>query len=263
MLGRGKTAEVYELGPDKVVKLFYQCTGESLNKYELDIGQAVYEAGVPSPEVYEEVQIMGRNGIIMERAAGNSMFTDIERRPWAIARYGKTMARLHAKIHSCRCEKLASQYDVIKSKIGVSAQVLGERAHVIVDYLSALPDGVSICHGDFHPKNIIGGSNGYMTIDWPEVYYGNCAGDVARTALILSSPHVPAGTGLFFRLILKQLRRLLLHYYLDEYLRLTNVSRSDINRWVLPVAAARLKEEISEEWDWLMNIIEGRTELLF
>src|ERR1700744_4421234 len=173
MIGRGKTAEVYEYGPDKVLKLFYEYTGEGLNEYELSVGQIVFDAGVPSPRVYEYLHTEGRNGFVLEKAGGNSMFEDLDSQPWKIAHYAKEMARLHAGIHKCTSDKLIPQHEAIKNKIAVSEGELGDEIEKIYSYLDKLPGGSSICHGDLHPKNLFSTPKGYIAIDWADVYCGN------------------------------------------------------------------------------------------
>lgn len=262
LVGRGKTAEVYELSKHKVLKLFFSYTGEGLKQYELEVGRTVYDAGAPAPKAYDHVQLMGRNGIIIEHAGEQSMFTRISSRPWAIAAYGRKMARLHARMHNCKTDKLVPQQEVFSSNINISAEALGEKAAQIISYMESLPAGLSICHGDLHPKNIFAMPRGYIAIDWADAYYGNCAADVARTVLILCSPHIPSNSGIVVRLLQRQLRKKLTYHYLKEYIKLTGMSRADINCWMVPVAAARLKENILGERQWLMDIIDNRIQLL-
>jgi aminoglycoside phosphotransferase (APT) family kinase protein len=133
----------------------------------------------------------------------------------------------------------------------------------IFRYIDELPGGSAICHGDLHPKNLFNTQRGYIAIDWADVYCGNPASDVARTALILAAPHTPANAGLLMRIIMKWLKKTILDNYLAEYIRLTGMSFDAINSWLLPVAAGRLKEDISGERQWLMDIIYERTNFKF
>src|SRR5215210_4707672 len=85
--------------------------------------------------------------------------------------------------------------------------------------LEALPDGDRLCHGDFHPGNILLGDRGPAVIDWTGATRGDPAGDLARTRLLLQigavQEYMPAlvrrmqayGRGAFFRLYLRAYRR--------------------------------------------------------
>src|SRR5262249_32610054 len=57
--------------------------------------------------------------------------------------------------------------------------------------LEALPDGDRLCHGDFHPANVLVGRNGPAVIDWTGATRGDPAADLARTRLLLQAGAVP------------------------------------------------------------------------
>ncbi|MGG0150950.1 hypothetical protein [Bacillus mycoides] len=48
------------------------------------------------------------------------------------------------------------------------------------------------------------------------------------------------------KLLIKIVRKLFTRYYLNSYIKLTNISRESIDKWLLPVMAARLIEGIPE-----------------
>ncbi|MDF2523362.1 MAG: aminoglycoside phosphotransferase [Clostridiales bacterium] len=112
--------------------------------------------------------------------------------------------------------------------------------------LSELPDGMSICHYDFHPDNIIISSKGPVIIDWENILVGSPLADVARTSLILRSHVLPPKDCPHW--IQDRSSRLFFHdMYLNEYLKLNNLDTTDFNAWELPTAAVRLAEGIPSE----------------
>ncbi len=256
MIGKGMTAEVYALEDNKVLKLYFDWVGKELIDFEAKIGKVISEAGIPSPKFFSIVEVDGRKGIIFERANGKSMLKLIEVKPWKIVYYARQMARLHARIHSYSTEQLSSQEKELKDAINFSVSTLGNRTERILEVLKKLPSGKSICHGDFHPDNIIVSSKRLVVIDWTNAYSGNCLGDVARTCLMIRTPFVPPETPSIIVMLSKVIKRIIYSVYLKEYKRLTNVRTDDINAWMLPVAAARLREKIPGEKKWLLNIID-------
>jgi tRNA A-37 threonylcarbamoyl transferase component Bud32 len=258
LIGKGMTAEVYEYGEGKVLKLFYNWVSMDWVRYEADVGENVYEAGVPAPIIYGTTQHEGRSGLICQRIVGTSMLKLIDQKPWKIRSYAKRMARLHAKIHLGRCSKLPRQKDALERGIRQSAGLLGDDTERIVHYLRSLPDGVSVCHGDFHPDNIISSGNADTVIDWTNAYSGDPCGDVARTCLMTRSPFIVPGMSRMLRRMIKPGKRMLLSSYLQKYKKLTGVKQKDIDAWMLPVAAARLRERIPGEEDWLLDIIHTK-----
>ena len=64
---------------------------------------------------------------------------------------------------------------------GISAAL--ERAMPIALALDTGP--AVVCHGDFHPLNVIVNGDTATVIDWTDAGLGDAMGDVARTALLL------------------------------------------------------------------------------
>ena len=50
--------------------------------------------------------------------------------------------------------------------------------------LDTFPTGDRICHGDFHPGNILMTVRGEVVIDWIDVTRGNPLADLARTTIL-------------------------------------------------------------------------------
>jgi len=59
--------------------------------------------------------------------------------------------------------------------------------------LETLPDDDFLCHGDFHPDQIIMSKKGPIIIDWITATMGSPAADVAQSSLILRLGAPPAG----------------------------------------------------------------------
>ena len=65
-------------------------------------------------------------------------------------------------------EDLPSLRDLVRTKIEVAADLPAELADFALEKLDALPDGDRLCHGDFHPGNILLGGDGPAVIDWTD-----------------------------------------------------------------------------------------------
>ncbi|MFC2013409.1 phosphotransferase family protein [Chloroflexota bacterium] len=66
---------------------------------------------------------------------------------------------------------------------------------VVLEALEQLPDGSAVCHGDFHPRNIIISSRGPVIIDWANATQGNPLADVAWILLASQTAAWQPGTG--------------------------------------------------------------------
>ena len=282
LLGQGRTAEVFAWGNDKVLKLFYSWFPLWPIEYEAEVGRAVHETGVPAPKVYGVIDCDGRRGIIYQRVYGRSLIRHMEEKPWKIRRFAREMAALHLRIHSARPKekngKLPKGKDWFFAAIKEAQEVLGEkRAADICEYVEKIDAGAChVCHGDFHPDNILVASDtgpcagnsaknplestdlGLMAIDWTNAYAGNPFGDVARTCLMLQSPFMPEGVTKWFLLAARKIKQVVYKAYLSEYLRLSKATAGEMERWILPVAAARLRENVPGEREWLLAIVKHR-----
>ncbi|NLD47147.1 MAG: phosphotransferase [Clostridiaceae bacterium] len=260
LLGKGMTAEVYEWGQDKVLKLYYEVFSNEWINHEAKVGKAVHKAGIPSPAVFETISVGNRKGTIFERIFGKPLLKHLEAEPWKAHYLTQQSAELQIKIHKYSSENLPSQKDNLTSKINPASRILGSKKDIIIEYLKNLPDGNSVCHGDFHFNNIIVSDKGLIPVDWTNAYLGNPFGDVARTWLILNSPSRFTELFNIMSTSYHYTKQLPYWQYLNEYIRLSNASFESIDEWILPIAAAKLADRIPGEEKWLMNIINARLE---
>lgn len=263
-IGLGRTAEIYAWGSGRVLKLFLDWCPASWVDYEAQVARAVHATGMPSPAVLDVVEVDGRRGIVYERVDGVSMLSEFRSKLWRLAGLGRLLAELHAQMHGRSQARmpaerpgLPSLRERLERKIGEAKPLPETLKEGALRALARLPEGDSLCHGDFHPENVLMTARGPVVIDWTDATIGNPLADVARTSLLLQSstlpPEMPAST----RLLLKAIRSRFHSIYLKRYLQLRPASRAELAAWRLPVAAARLSEGIKEEEGRLLAIIEA------
>lgn len=257
-IGEGRTAEVYEWGEDKILKLYFSWYNNEWIKYEEGIGRNLVEQGVSCPKIYDTVKQEDRMGIIYEKIKGISMLRLMEAKPWKAKYFGRKMADIHYEIHSSHCNKLPEQKAHIEYAIRDSKELLGEKAERIINYLNSLPNGTSVCHGDFHPDNILQTDEKSVVIDWTNAYHGNPLGDVARTVLMLKSTYLPPDVSKIMIIASKVIRSLICSGYIKEYTKKAGIEYKAVEEWMLPIAAARLRENVTGEKQWLLDIINKK-----
>ncbi len=256
-IGQGMSAEVYDMGGGKVLKLYREWMSREAIRHEERIGKAVQASGAPCPAILGEVEHEGRLGLVFERIPGCSMLIGLERRPLSAARFGRELARLHHDIHARRTADLPDQRQHFLRSIQQSSPQLGDRTDRVLAALDRLPAGHAVCHGDFHPDNVIIDGARIVPIDWSNAFSGNPAADVVRTGLMLRSPYMPPEVPVWMHRIAGWLKRRMLDAYMAEYRRLSGLSRAELELFVLPVAAARLHENIPGEREWLLDLVDG------
>ena len=73
-IGEGAFSEAYAWAPGQVVKLFKPGVSHLLGRHEARMIRAVRAAGVPAPDVFGEVTLDGRFGILLERLDGPTLW---------------------------------------------------------------------------------------------------------------------------------------------------------------------------------------------
>jgi len=248
----GRTAEIYPWKEDQVLKLFKDWFSADGAKYEAQIARSVHTSGLPVPAVGEVVEINGRLGLIYERVEGPSMLEYLLTKPWTFNREARVLAELHADMHSSNIlPELPSQRQRLGDKIRSATVLPPDLREAGLRSLSQMPDGSQLCHGDFHPGNILIAARGPIIIDWIDATLGNPLADVARTWVILSEP------GLSIPWVAKVLRSRLLKSYLKRYFQLHPGDQGQFTAWLPIVAAARLNENILETQEWLLAQVKA------
>lgn len=248
VIAHGRTAEILAWGDKKILKLYRAGIPEHLISAEYRITSEVFQSGIMCPEPIETVAYEDRQGIVYARIDGMTMLQSISRKMWSVRAEGKRMARLHRHIHQQGVSnKLPSQKQLLSERMEQTQLLTTEEKRRLIKGLQSLREDNKLCHGDFHPDNIILGAEKEWVIDWMTGMAGNPAGDVARTYLLLKCGTMPQGTPKVVVAIVALIRRQLLKAYMKEYLKASELTMEEINQWIPAVAAARLTEWLPEE----------------
>ena len=253
-LAQGRTAEIYPWEDGHVLKLYRDWCPSDWVDYEARIAHAVYEAGIPSPKPDEIVEVDGRRGLVYERLQGISMVQDIKARPWLLWKHARSLAELQNQIHQRSTPGLPSYKDRLRYDLSQTSFLPDDLRRKALHLLEQLPGGQNICHGDYHPENVLITRDGPVVIDWMTACSGSPWADVARTSLILTIGIKAAGNQI--PLLLRVIARLFHQTYLHWYRSLRTDTQSELHKWTPVIAAARLNENIIPEREALIRIVE-------
>ncbi len=236
LIGAGKEAEVYRRGAE-VFKLFRSPASKASAFREAATLAAIETSGLSAPRVKEVGQFGRRWGIVMSRAAGLPYGASIAARPHKTPAYLHAMVRLHGQIHACSGAMLPGIKSRLEFAIRSARLLPPAQQHSLLSRLAALPDGTSLCHGDFHPWNILGSTTSAMVIDWLDAGCGDPAADVCRSYVLMrkASSRLAAA-------------------YVDAYARENTRAVAEIMAWLPVIAGARLSEGVADEEDDLMRM---------
>ncbi len=146
---------------------------------------SVAEVGLPVPKLHGAGLREGKWTIVSEYIGGKSLDRLMLENPEDKPRYLGQLARLHRSVHAHTVRNIERMHDELNRLIASSDLP----ATVRFDFhrrIEEMPRMDCLCHGDFHPTNLIFSSTGdpYI-IDWEYACMGDPCADAAITYLEL------------------------------------------------------------------------------
>lgn len=244
-IGQGNTAEIYDYNKDSILKLFRDGFPKEGVFKEWTITNKVQKVFDMMPRALKYVVYEKRYGILYEKVPGMDMFSLLRSKPLSICGIGKWIALIHSEIHKIDLEGVLTAKEKLTQEIGWAEDLTLNEKNRIIEVLNMLPEKNSLCHFDFHPGNILVSDSKYQVIDWMTACAGDPAADIARTWLLLKYGQVKnADKKTAF--IVSAVKTVIRGQYLRNVCRLSHITKAEVKKWILPVAAARLSEWLTE-----------------
>jgi aminoglycoside phosphotransferase (APT) family kinase protein len=234
LVARGFVSEVFAWEEGRVLKLYLAGTPFDTVKRAHDVTRAAWESGLPVPATFDLVEVDGRHGIVFERIDGISMRKHFQLRPWKLFSSARQLAELHSQVHGWKAPKeIPPLRQRLEERIDTTAALSESERSRAQWCLSQLPDGESLCHGDFHPDNILLTAHGPVVIDWGTGSRGDATADVAATSLLFERAPLPPDVPAYLRVVVNISRTLLHRRYLNRYFQLRPRGRDALAQWQL------------------------------
>lgn len=151
LIGRGRAADVYALGVDRVLRRYRTPTSLDVEATLMDY---LWHRGFPVPRVFH----VDGASMIMERLHGPTMLTQLWRQPGRVRGHAGALAELHRRLHAIPAPI------ALRQAFGSDRQVL---------------------HLDLHPGNVMLTDRGPIVIDWSNAAAGSPGADVAHTVMLM------------------------------------------------------------------------------
>ena len=239
LLAVGNVAEVFEWG-SLVVKLYKSATAKPAAFREAALHAAVEALGLPVPRVWGVREIAGRWGVVFDRVDQASFAERMLNNRDDIPQYLQSMVRLHMRIHTHAAVQFAGLNVRLAANIAATERLDERRKEDLLAGIADMPEGDRLCHGDFHPMNILGEAAQPVIIDWPDARCGDPAADVCRSWLLMKLHATEFATT-----------------YLDMYCQSSGMTPKTVLSWRPYVAAAKLAENVPSELDGLRAIVDA------
>jgi aminoglycoside phosphotransferase (APT) family kinase protein len=242
-IAEGREAEIFAWEEGRVLRLFRGARMRESLEREAAAMRAVRSVVPLVPEVFDIIEFDGRPGMVMERVDGPDLITLLGSKPWLVWSAGVTLGRAHAQLNATpappQLETLKSRLRRVFSRDEVPPEPR-ERMFALLD---SLPDGDRVCHGDFHPGNVLMSERGPVVIDWPNASAGDPAADFARSDLLLRMGDPPPGTPALVKYMQGIGRKLINAAYRRTYLRERPTDMELIRRWQVVRIGDRLVDD--------------------
>ncbi|ONG97705.1 aminoglycoside phosphotransferase family protein [Bacillus cereus] len=230
-IAKGNTANIY-LYEKKVIKLFNEYLPDTESMNEAKKQKYAYSCGLPVPNVFEVTKIQNRQAIIMEYVKGDSIGDLMLNNLNEAERYINICVNEQKKIHAIcmNTDEIESMRVRLERQIKSVHKVDEKQKGNILDKLHSIKFEPRLCHGDFHPFNLILNNKNANIIDWVDASAGDLRADVFRTYLLYSQYSVE-----------------LAEMYLQIYCSNTDLTRDEIFQWAPIISVARFTEKVSSQ----------------
>src|SRR4051812_22191092 len=187
-IGEGAFSEAYAWAPGQVVKLFKAGVSHLLGRHEVRMIRAVRSAGVSVPEVFGEVTLDGRFGIVMQRLDGPTLLQLTRNGAVTFEQAGAIVAALAMSLHKTPLPpEVLSMREYMESELRHDDGKVPKRlATDILALIDRLSPGDGLCHCDLSPGNVIMTAEGPKLVDWTFAMRAPAAVDLGFLGVILS-----------------------------------------------------------------------------
>ncbi|MGH0556522.1 aminoglycoside phosphotransferase family protein [Bacillus pretiosus] len=236
-IAKGNTAAIY-LYDSKVVKLFKEYLPDTEFINEAKKQKYAYSCGLSVPNVFEVTKIQNRQAIIMEYVKGDSIGDLLFNNLNESEHYINICVNEQKKIHAIRVntDEIESMRERLERQIKSVYKLDEKEKGNILNTLHSIKFEPRLCHGDFHPFNLILSEKNVNIIDWVDACSGDIRADVFRTYLLYAQSHIE-----------------LAEMYLQIYCSNTDLTRDEIFQWAPIMIAARFSEKVSPQNEVYVN----------
>lgn len=239
LLARGGEADIYDLGGGKILRLSRKSMVQTAET-EQQLFQILEENHISVPHLYEAVEIGGRQGRIMQKISGESLMEHIVRHPLMRGDEMKKFVSLQLRLGRIKCgDGLYTLGDMFRHFLAQEAPVSAEILEFMKKVWKELPQENFICHGDFHPGNILLENKKYYLIDWSGAYRGRFAADIAHSYILMKQVPVIPGQNGFEHTVIKYWGARFASAYFREVQRQTQIDLAEFSKWTVIMSFLR------------------------
>lgn len=228
-----------------VVRILPSRDREAQAHREADAQAWSRSVGYDAPRILEVLAAdegFGLPAQVMERAPGTTMLDALLRKPWRAFALIDRLAGLQLALHALPTDGwpgTVEPRELVDKRLGLPRRAIAELGdpsltEAIERVEAVIPEGLGgelvVCHGDFHPLNVVVHGDRAAVIDWSDAGLGPREADVARTLLLFQVASI-AATSAVERVALKVVGPRLRGRYRRAYERSVSLDRRRLLVW--------------------------------
>ena len=176
VIGRGANGEVYRIDPDTIVKVYYNPDALPDIHRERELARTAFVLGVPTAIPYDVVRVGDGYGSVFELLNAKSFAKLIAADPDGLEGYVKEFVDLMKLIHDTEVKPgiMPKMRDVALDWADFLKDYLPEEKwQKLHDLIAAVPDQMTMLHGDYHTKNVMLQNDEVILIDMDTLCTGH------------------------------------------------------------------------------------------
>lgn len=178
--------------------------------------------------------------LVRDKVDGKTLEELMKEEPDKLETYMEMFVDLQLKIHGQRVAAIKRLRHKLMDQINSLKDLNATARYELATRLESMPKHTKLCHGDFHPGNVIVDKYGKLwIIDWAHAAQGNASADAAMTFLLFSLEDINKA-----------------ELYMKLFCEKSDTARQYVNRWLPIVAAAQMTKKKEKEKDFLMRWID-------
>ena len=240
LIAKRKNKEIF-VENNTVIKLYNEGHSQSdiLNE-ALNQSRVEEYSNINVPKLIEVKKIDNRWAIVSEKVEGYTISELLKNNPEAEDEYLNLFVDIQLIILSNEVPLLNRIKEKFTRKLENATNIDENTKYELLQRLQGMKNHNKLCHGDFHPSNVIVTEDqSIYVIDWAHVTQGNASAHAARTYLLFSIDK----------------KESLAEKYINLFAEKSGIPKDHIQRWIPIVAATQMTKNNPEEQEFLSKWI--------
>ena len=244
LIAKRKNKEIFA-DKNTIIKLYNEGHSQSdiLNE-ALNQSRVEEYSNLNVPKLIEVGKIENRWAIISEKIEGKTISELMKEDSENIDKYLNLFVDVQLAILANEVPLLNRIKEKFTRKLENATNIDENTKYELLQRLQGMKNHQKLCHGDYHPSNVIVKEDGTVyVIDWAHVTQGNASADAARTYLLFSIDN----------------KEEVAEKYLNLFSEKSGIEKNNIQRWIPIVAATQMTKNIEEEQEFLskwINVVD-------